>query len=265
MKMKIRYCSDLHMEVNENLIQEIIPFHKDDKETILCVAGDIHNDVFATSFIMQLLSYRFKAVVFVVGNHDFEGKIVSNDSYHAYESFTAQFPNVHFLWYWNPCIRLEGIDFIGSTGWCDPLASETRREYNYLRHFMNEYRYLKTPEGVLTPFHLSGWHTRDKWAILENVTKLAGDCNKIVVLSHHCPVKELKEIITGRPINYHALADRAYYNDWLEDIPEDMNIQWVYGHIHKNAVESVNGNTYHVNCYGNDANKHYVPFAHFHI
>ncbi len=261
--MKIRYCSDLHFEVNEKLIQEIIPFHPEDKETVLCVAGDIHNDAFATSFIMQLLSYRFKAVIFVVGNHDFEGRMVSNGSYSAYESFTAKFHNVFFLWYWNPSVEIDGVQFIGSTGWCDPLASETRREYNYLRHFMNEYRYLNTLEGNLTPYHLSSWHTQDKWAILDEVAKLEG--KKIVVLSHHCPVKELKEIITGRPINYHALADRAYYNDWLEDIPEDMNIQWVYGHIHKNAVHSVNGNEYRVNCYGNESNKHYDPLAHFHI
>ena len=114
--MKFRLLNDLH---NDNSKYEI-PAHTDDKDTVLLVAGDIHEKA-ATGLYLAELTNRFKHVVAVLGNHDYWGLSLQETHVRNREVVieqTGAWPaNLHILD--NSVVEFDGYVVLGSTLWVD--------------------------------------------------------------------------------------------------------------------------------------------------
>ena len=111
--MIIRFFSDVHREISryykvEEWEPTVLP---DDADTVLVLAGDIEGHGQINSFL-ERLAERFKAVVFVFGNHEFYG-----DSLRVYNRVKRNVvaDNIHVLQ--NSTVTIDGQRFVGTTLW----------------------------------------------------------------------------------------------------------------------------------------------------
>ena len=137
--LKCRLLSDLHLEFGS----WAIPPHEDDRDTVLVLAGDIHTkgrvvlpgshdpsnkDQTVYSWIGQYVD-KFKAIVIVLGNHDYWGGCMDRMPLKIKEYVEAQgWKNVHVLE--NEVAVIEGVAFIGSTFWTDMNGGDSRARYD---------------------------------------------------------------------------------------------------------------------------------------
>ena len=231
--MKIRYMSDVH---NEFSVLDV-PVQENESEQVLVLAGDI-GVAYKTTLqhtivdFVESLASRFKAVIYVLGNHEHYKCIFHSTLPRIKESF-ENLDNVHVLN--NEFVIIDDVVFVGSTLWTslkdgDPLVMNCAKQY------MNDYisiRYEKMgtysklyPEVTVSEhyysrdyiFHIASEH-RDK---------------KVVVVSHHAPSYEsVHEMYRGRPnamvMNYNYFSDLDYH------ILDNDNIAlWLHGHTHTN-------------------------------
>ena len=112
--MRIIYISDVHNEVyNKNSLLEIPA----DTGAVLVVAGDI-NVKGRTVQDLEAVAGNFKAVVAVLGNHDWWYLAL-----HETHKFETDVPNLHILR--EETIKIDDVTFCGTTLWHDiPPALE---------------------------------------------------------------------------------------------------------------------------------------------
>lgn len=133
--MKFRYFSDLHLERDVGFkkrasIDDVwIPVEQqDDCDTVLLLLGDIWNGLRPLSFAGRSwigeLSKRFKAIVLVLGNHDYWGANVNMLPGKWRAKIKSQkLSNVHLLELADGIeqgsVVIDGIRMLGSTMWTD--------------------------------------------------------------------------------------------------------------------------------------------------
>ncbi len=110
MNKKILILSDLHLESSNMKLNDI-------EQDIIVLAGDICVEKeMIVDFIYRNIPEE-KPIVFVLGNHEYEGRIVSQVVPQLNKLFTEELPNhqIHVLD--NKSVVIDGIKFIGSTLW----------------------------------------------------------------------------------------------------------------------------------------------------
>lgn len=115
--MKIQYCSDLHLEFQENLrMMNAKDPAIEVAGDILVIAGDVGYLVDNNVEHLRLwkwLSGSYRQVLMVAGNHEFYN---NGDIGEMGESWQKMFlPNVGY--YHNKVVRIDDTDFILSTLW----------------------------------------------------------------------------------------------------------------------------------------------------
>ena len=138
--MKLRIYSDIHLELPGATF--VVPELPDDKETVLVLAGDIDTGHNATDFIKPLLR-QFRAVIYVLGNHEFYGNRVDKVQ-RRWKATNEYHDNLHVLD--DAVVVIDDVRFIGSTLWTDmdrgnPLAEMDAQQYlnDYRRITINDY------------------------------------------------------------------------------------------------------------------------------
>lgn len=255
--MRIAVASDLHLEICDLNLQNTVD------ADVLVLAGDIlvandlhdhpkpqvpyHPGIIKTLGSRQRLaqqyrdfisrvSFQFKHVVVVAGNHEFyHGRWVG--SIDTLRAEYGAYPNVHYLE--SDIVTIDGVTFVGGTLWTN-LNRGDPMTIHAIRDMMNDYRMIRH-DGLeftkLRPVHTLSRH-RDTLDYFKTVIDERKD-SSIVVVSHMAPC----ELSVNPQYKHEYLMNGAYYSDLSEFIIDRPQIKlWLHGHMHNSSDYTI-GNT----------------------
>lgn len=224
----VRIASDFHLEhvapyhINKFLDMALTPM-KYDKETVLLLAGDIGSAMRDDTWFGPLcyLSKRFKAVIYVEGNHFYYHNRVFGDLDSIKQG--KRFPsNVYFLE--DDYVVIDGILYIGCTLWTSMNNRNPSIMLNMDKHF-SDYGYIYLPNGkVLTTQHTICKFENSKEFIFGLLKDYKG---KSVVLTHHAPSQR-----STNPRFIGSDLNPAFLNYLDKEIYDYGPTLWVHGHTH---------------------------------
>lgn len=231
--MKIKYCSDLHLEMNE-LNPEL--FKNTDDSSVLILAGDIMSANYPNTDFLSLVNAEYPKVFYVFGNHE---HYQSNyDSNHIKMINTLEkYPNITLLN--NECIEYNGWGFYGGTLWTNFNKQDPLVLYE-AKYVMNDYKWIHTNLGKFTPSMVM----MEFNMFLENIKKLPA--KNTVVISHHLPSYScIDNEYAGSKYNHY------YASDLDNIIIDNPNIKyWFYGHTHQRKTFMIDQCMMLCNAYG---------------
>ena len=231
---KIQYCSDLHVEFqqNKNFLKQhpIEPIGE-----ILLLAGDIvpfavmdkHKDFF------DYVSDQFETTYWIPGNHEYYHSDLGNTASPLFEKIRT---NVFLIN--NQTITYKNTNIICSTLWSH-ISPQNEFE---VQQNVTDFHLIKVSDGVggkstaLTPAHFNHLH-QTALAFLKNAVAKS-DTEKTIVLTHHVPT------LMNYPAKYKSSRITEAFAVELYDFIRNSNISyWIYGHHHINTQDFKIGNT----------------------
>ncbi len=245
--MLVRPFSDIHAEFwpankIDRILGMVVPPLPADKETVALVAGDIglaHKQETWLK-ILCILAKRFRAVIYVEGNHFF----YHNDFFGRIQELKAKVPlptNVHFLE--NESVEIDGVIFVGATLWTD-FRGKDFFSMQYARKNMNDFEVIKKTDGLkLRPEETVEQFQESKRYIFE-VLATAGDKKTVVVTHHGVSQFSIHEEFRGDSLNCAFMTDLS--NEIIDHGPD----LWVHGHTHKSFDYTLGKTRVVVNPYG---------------
>ena len=215
--MKIQYCSDIHLELEENLdlyskTPVIVP-----EGDILIILGDlleIFDGIFSLS-LFDRLSKDFKLVFWIPGNHEyrygFDIQNIENLNY-----MYAVRHNVFLLN--NQVVIVEDVKFVFSTLWSKVDKFKLDIESEVPDYSQNIYK-----GKILTVEDTNLFHKNSIKFLEQNGISTSN--HKTVVCTHYAPSKKCNSAIyEGHKLN------EAFYSE-LDSLILSSNIDfWLYGH-----------------------------------
>ena len=267
--MKIRVVSDIHQEFSDLYRKpwyNIEPL-EDDKDTVLLLAGDIF--AFADDHTTKLydpadltsskrkwcldLAKRFKAVCYVLGNHEWYGCDLVHDQYRIYH----ELDRIKNFYVMNQrMVRIDGVSIIGATLWSS-MNNSNPLVMNACQRNLNDYRVISFAGKKLIPEHTIKQFHSDKHYIFEMANREVAAGHKVVVMTHHAPCElSIMEKYRGDPCN------GGFASDLSNEILDSKISLWAHGHMH-DGFDYIVGNTIVVcNPYGyvpNELNQRFKP------
>jgi Icc-related predicted phosphoesterase len=241
--MKIQIVSDLHMEFGhiDKLYKEICSAEAD----VLILAGDISSSDAIVEDINRIQIDSGKRVIFVPGNHEYyrSSRKTLDSEMMTLEDIN---PNIHVLMERDICI--EGICFMGTTGWWD--GSNGSIGVNQ-RQGLNDFRmiYDLCDEG-----NLDGvvWGRKAKTYLSSRMYWLRHHLpdTKLCVITHHYPHnRSLHPAFTGSPLN------ACFGNRWEWMFKDYRPELWIHGHTHNSFDYTVDANDGHPHLNSDDKRK----------
>ena len=226
--MKIQYCSDLHLEFNENknFIENnpLIPVGD-----ILILAGDIllFKQMSKGSDFFSYVSDNFKETYWIAGNHEYYNYDITKKPSQYTEKISS---NVTLLN--NNVIKIDDVNFIFATMW----SKISEHKGFAIQQGLNDFHVIKNNGNRLSVSDYNNLHDTDLNFIKDSVEKTKGE--KQVVITHHVPTfLNYPEQYKNSPIN-EAFATELF------DFIVDTNInKWIYGHSHANIPSFKIGET----------------------
>lgn len=241
--MKFCLISDVHVDITAWDPARLARSSRDCNTIV--VAGDISNDVWTTSRWIVDLKKEFENVIWVAGNHDyysigFHKTRTSNpnmDKNYPYPTLHSQIKEHYAKWSYDNGIHflnrssvvVEGVRFLGATGWHDFVAGEPFSRGDQIMAWMNEsndtlIQWTNTGADHLV---LEAEATADvnyiKSAVVEST-------EPVVVVTHHLPHRQLSmfkpHLITWTKL--HGM----FVNTMMEPIIDSKIKYWCYGHTH---------------------------------
>lgn len=236
----LRITSDVHLEqfmhqtvpVGVNWAEYLVPTKDQDAESILILAGDICEFQYVTHFAnaFKTIAQRFKAVIWVPGNHEYCGSpaiSIGRETFFYYKELLRRYGNIHLLD--NCSVTVEGIKFYGATLWTNyndsPIAANICAGMWDFRHGR------VTPTGEATrATRPADYVTLHENAKAKLVSQLARK-EELVVISHFAPshqsMHQKYKNQTPFEINYHFVNN---LDSIIEESPEIK--LWIHGHTH---------------------------------
>ena len=216
--MKIQYCSDLHLEFEQNrkwLKDHPLKVSGD----ILVLAGDIvplHDEYLSDPFF-EWISRSYRYIYWIPGNHEFYHRNI-NDFSASYEIKMGK--NISVLH--NKAIAVDGVLMVFSTLW-----SEIRPENEQLiEQNVSDFKFISNAGRRLKSADFNYQH-RESLLFLKKTLK--AHKGRVVVVTHHLPSAMCNaDEHTCSPINEAFCVD-------LSDFIMDCGVSfWIYGHSHFN-------------------------------
>jgi len=231
--MRFRLMSDLHLEFEDRTLDFTpIPL-KDDKTTVLILAGDVALGIDAVGFIQKMCKQFYK-VVYCLGNHEFY--------YNEYNKTRARWsdrpemPSNLILLDDHVAIIDEQVRLVGGTLWTD-FNGDDYFAKNLAIQCMNDYNCAKFKSGdkvsgyrkrPLHPNDTVRAHKQTLFLITETI-RVPFDGPTIVV-THHLPHPLcVAQDFRTDPLN------PAYMTNLDEVIEANDIAVWVHGHTHTNV------------------------------
>lgn len=247
--MQYRFFSDVHLEhdaarVKRPRVADVwTPAeHPDDASTVLILAGDIWNAtrplMFAGESWLALLSARFKAVVCVLGNHDYWGASVDTlTSKWRKKLKELQLTNVTVLeiadGVEHGTLVIDGVRILGGTLWTnmDRTAPSVVTKFDCEKGFdgralWNDQNFIRA--GHYSKFTASHWLRRHR-ASMQNLRAavLVGE-EPILLLTHHAPCMVSAALRESDPLSRFLYASDL--SDFILDHPRIQTA--IHGHVH---------------------------------
>lgn len=261
--MKFVLLSDIHADVNlwnwsmlDGIASDV---------NVAVVAGDIDNDVWATSRWLLELKQRFNTVIWVAGNHDFynlgfhQTRLRGSDEWEAkwpYPKTVAEIYNHYRRWseehgiiFLNrSSVVIDGVRFAGATGWHDYIAGAPHSTEDQIQTWykcIND-TVIKWNNSV-SPDHLAPYEAgvKDANSLAHIVEHSVEPC---VVITHHVPHRSL---LWQRPENMiWTMLHGSFANTKLESIKDPKINYWIYGHTHQRNMKMIGDTVYVCNARG---------------
>lgn len=257
--LKYRFASDLHLETDAARVKrptvadlwQPLPLDSD-SQTTLILPGDIWNGVRPLSFAGQswlaLLASRFKAVVLVLGNHDYWDANVSTLPA-KWRRLIADMGlvNIHLLEVADGAelgaVVIDGVRIIGGTLWTDmhkgsPLvASKFDFEIGRGgRPLWNDQNFIRATSAYHS-FTSKHWLSRHRDTIVGLRQALAIGDEPILLVTHHAPC-----LLSAPPRENDPLASYLYASDLSDLILDNPRIKVaLHGHTHRDYDYQVGG------------------------
>ena len=236
--MKFRLLSDLHLEFEKRVVDYTpIPL-KDDKTTVLILAGDIALGIDADPFIQKMCK-RFYKVVYCLGNHEFY--------YNEYNKTRKRWndrpgmPGNFIFLDDHVAVIDDEVRLVGGTLWTDfdnnnyfakSLAAQGMNDFHCAKFKVKENgkyftRRLHPNDTILA-------HKQTLFFITETL-RIPFD-GPTVVITHHLP----HPLCVAQEFRTNQL-NPAYVTN-LDAVIEGNEIAvWVHGHTHRNVDVEVHG------------------------
>jgi Icc-related predicted phosphoesterase len=225
--MRIQYCSDLHLEFEENSKYLYInPLNIVGE--VLILAGDIvpFRDDFLLHPFFTYISENFKKVFWVPGNHEFYYKDIGEykDSYNILYK-----QNIHIVH--NTSIIYNSIRFVFSSLWSN-IADENART---IEQKISDFQYINVHNKRFNTAYFNELHTKSKLFLHEELVKKH---NKTVVVTHHLPTP-----LCNSQTHANSPLNEAFCVDLTELVEQSNASFWIYGHSHFNQKPLFIGKT----------------------
>ena len=231
--MEFRLISDVHNEFYDETTQYSLPYLSGDENRVLVIAGDFTmlKRAAKTASTFTSMAKRFKAVVYVPGNHEYYGFRI--DPIAARKKFQEMNPegltNVHFLI--RDSVVIDGVRFVGATLWTNMDRNNPLIEFE-LRMKMNDFKAITYYDAirqsyqVFKPYHWLREHKADLEYIGFAVELSDEPC---IVVTHHAPSFQSRD-----PAYEHdRYGNFGYMSELDQFIHCNPNIShWLHGHIH---------------------------------
>ncbi len=207
--MKLRIVSDLHIEHDP---QEL-PIMDDEDKQVLILGGDITPNVGKYREFLRDLSYRFKDIIIIYGNHEYYGhkfgelKDDMND-------MCTEFKNVHLLD--NMAINLDGVAIYGGTLWTSA--------YKDIWYGLNDFNVVTYIEDGINMY------SEEYDNSLAHLDEMIPEFD--VVITHHAPsYKSVAPMFENSPYNKYFVNN---LDGLVQKGGEKLKL-WVHGHCHNSS------------------------------
>lgn len=236
--MRFKLWSDLHLEFEKRVLNfKPAPHYKNDKKTVLILAGDIAVGLDAEPFIKKMCQ-RFYKVIYILGNHEFYDR--EYNKVRKQWADRPQMPN-NFIFLDDDVVVIDGIRIIGGTLWTDFDNSDWHKMFT-AKQGMNDFHCIKFKTNTGGSYRKRSFIPEDTvrahniTKTLINETLLIPFDGKTIVITHHLP----HPLCVHRQFKNHPL-NCAYVTN-LDAIIEQHDIAvWVHGHTHTNVDIEVHG------------------------
>lgn len=232
--MKIRLSSDLHLEQyhSNDFAKTLLPFHEDDKDSMLVLAGDICSKQDRLVDFLNEMSIRFKNVLFVPGNHEYYG---SN-----YQIWNTTFgeklltSDIYFTTGTMECSIIDGVRFIYGTMWAD--GGKPIDHYN-IQFGLNDFRHIRYNDSRFTVLDMVNIFKQSKSQI-EYYLQQPFD-GKTVIVTHHLPSRRLVSARFWSTDGSDGI-NGGFVGDCTDLINEYKIDHWLFGHTHCEIDSQIN-------------------------
>jgi predicted phosphodiesterase len=258
----MQFClvSDIHQDFG---VWDWAVFQDIPSDMVMVVAGDIDNDVWATSHWISECAKRFPKIIWVSGNHDFynlgfhETRLVDSqleakfpyprtvsEIYRHYQKFSESI-GVHFLD--KNTVTVDGMTFLGATGWHDFQAgapySKHKQMSAYLENMSDAHYILWDKTDKVREVEMSALQDA---IYIEN--QLAAATEPVVVVTHHAPHAGLLRQQPQNPL--WTQLNGSFANTRMQAINKDRVRAWCFGHTHDRQDRVIDGCRYINNARG---------------
>lgn len=271
--IKIDVCSDLHTDAwyhttqlhdptrpmcdeNGQYIHVDWEILKNPQSEILIIAGDTSNTMVETALVAKQAALHYKQVIIVDGNHEhYLSDFTVSSNMQFLRMMLADTANIAYLDMMNEPFVLDGIMFLGGTGWYDWRAFESRgiSEIDAKRawqSYSNDSRYPQYDE-LGDPQKIALQSAVSFSEVVRSATD-NDDIKEIVMITHMSPSPDLMEWKPNNP-GWNALTP-SYVNTALSmvlDADSKGKIKnWIYGHTHTRQIKQLGTVTYVNNARG---------------
>jgi len=225
--VRIQYCSDLHLEFDQNS-RYLSEFPLKVTGDILILAGDIvpFHDEFLNHSFFRYISDKYRQIFWVPGNHEY---YYSDMSDFNFSSGVKILGNIRIVD--NSVIDYEGIRFVFSTLWSKISANNKK----YIETGVSDFECITKNNKKFTVADFNKLHN-ESLDFLQEATN--GKPGKTVVVTHHLPSP-----LCNKESYQKSNINEAFCSDLTDLIAKSNAAFWVYGHSHFNQKPVYSGNT----------------------
>lgn len=182
--------------------------------------------------LLEELTKRFKAVVFVCGNHEYyDHDIQVVDS--LYSEMDKEIENFHFLQ--GSSVIINKVRFIGGTFWTD-CRNQDPLVMMRMKREINDFSRIHNSGKLFTPEDSVEINSRQRLFFMkETFREFDGET---IIVSHHAP----DMICSDRQFGQDE-SSYAFCNTRLEGFLESGTFgHWLHGHVHHSVDEMIDLN-----------------------
>jgi predicted phosphodiesterase len=222
--MKLRYVSDLHLElINPSLINKFIEQIVPNENEVVVLAGDIGNPYSQNyDIFIKYINKNFKKTFIITGNHEYyNNNKTIEETNNFLKDYFKQYSNISFLN--NTFEYYEDYCFIGTTLWSNIKNPEYK---------INDTNAIKDLDYIKYNSYNQKCITFLEEAIVNNYNT--------IIITHHVPSNDLID-------TKYKISNMINYNQWfycdldnLIEVNKDNIRCWIYGHTHTPSIKLIN-------------------------